>query len=80
MTRSEKIGLQQSIGQRICIARDVAGLTQTEVARRVGLSRTQITNIEAGRSDVPVTTLQVREQVGCTTEGKTAHHQNAETK
>ena len=37
--------------------REREGLDQTAMANRVGLSRTQITNIEAGRGDPSLTVL-----------------------
>jgi DNA-binding XRE family transcriptional regulator len=57
MNRSEKAGLQQQVGTRIAMAREIAGLTQKDLALRVGIGRTQIVNLEAGRSDTGVTTL-----------------------
>ena len=42
----------QSLGQRLALARRKANLTQAELARGVGLSRTSITNIEKGRQPV----------------------------
>lgn len=44
----------EAIGLRIAVVRDVVGITQAQLAKSVGLSRTQITNIEAGRSDIPL--------------------------
>lgn len=38
--------------------RKAAGFTQQAVAKRVGLSRTSIVNLEAGRQDVPLSKLQ----------------------
>lgn len=57
MNASEKRGLQREIGARICMAREIAGITQMELAKRLGLSRTQLTNLEAGRSDTGATTI-----------------------
>lgn len=57
MNQAEKIGLQQQIGSRIAMAREVAGLTQAALASRIGIGRTQIVNLEAGRSDTGATTL-----------------------
>jgi transcriptional regulator with XRE-family HTH domain len=46
------------LGQRVRQARIAAGLRQGDVARRTGLSRPSITNIEANRqSNLPVATL-----------------------
>ena len=43
------INLRAEIGRRIRRARDKAGITQEELAAAVGLSRTSIANLEAGR-------------------------------
>jgi transcriptional regulator with XRE-family HTH domain len=44
--------LYQAFGQRIKRLRDADGLSQDALARRVGLRRTSITNIEAGKQHV----------------------------
>lgn len=44
-------------GHRYRSARELAGLTQQQVADAVGLVRSSIANFEAGRQDVPVTRL-----------------------
>jgi transcriptional regulator with XRE-family HTH domain len=44
--------LYREFGQRLRKARDDADLTQQDVADRVGLKRTSITNIEAGRQHI----------------------------
>ena len=46
--------IYKEFGDRLRQARVNAGLTQGEVARRVGLSRTSITNIERGNQVVPL--------------------------
>jgi DNA-binding XRE family transcriptional regulator len=46
--------LYQKLGQRIRRKREVANLTQTQLAERVGVLRTSITNIEAGRQKAPL--------------------------
>lgn len=46
------------IGDLIRHTREARGLTQEQLAERVGLSRTQVTNIEVGRSDIPLKRLQ----------------------
>lgn len=45
------------IGRSLRALRHMNRMTQQEVADGAGLSRTQITNIEKGRGDVPVKTL-----------------------
>jgi transcriptional regulator with XRE-family HTH domain len=45
------------IGKRIRYHRAAAGLTQKQLADRVGFARTSVANIEAGRHDPPVTRL-----------------------
>jgi transcriptional regulator with XRE-family HTH domain len=47
-------GLYGQFGQLLRNARKAAGLTQDEVAERVGLKRTSITNIERGRQHIPL--------------------------
>ncbi|MDB5448071.1 MAG: hypothetical protein JWQ97_3388 [Phenylobacterium sp.] len=44
-------------GPLIKATRETLGLTQLELSAAVGLSRAQIANIEAGRSDIPTKTL-----------------------
>lgn len=46
-----------SVGDMIMIARKARKITQAELANSVGLSRAQIANLEAGRSDLPTKTL-----------------------
>lgn len=57
MTKGEKQGLLIRMGARLAIARDISGLTQHQLSARSGIGRCQIANLEAGRSDMPVTTL-----------------------
>jgi transcriptional regulator with XRE-family HTH domain len=45
-------GLYEQFGRRVKKARLAAKLTQEEVASRVGLKRTSITNIERGRQHI----------------------------
>ena len=47
----------RQLGQRIARARKLAGLTQEELGKHVGLSRTSITNLEAGRQPIQAHTL-----------------------
>lgn len=39
----------RAFGDAVRVARDRAGMTQAELAKAVGLTRTSITNVEAGR-------------------------------
>lgn len=49
--------LYGTIGKLVRSAREHAELTQDELAQRVGLTRTSITNIENGRQNIQVHTL-----------------------
>jgi transcriptional regulator with XRE-family HTH domain len=51
-TRLPDSPLYPLIGERVARARDVAGLSQVELARAVGVARTSITNLEGGRQRV----------------------------
>jgi transcriptional regulator with XRE-family HTH domain len=46
--------IYKSFGQKLRDVREKSGLTQIELAERVGLSRTSITNIEKGRQGIPL--------------------------
>ena len=43
-----------TIGDMILCIRDKKSMTQADLAGKVGLSRAQIANIEAGRSDITI--------------------------
>ncbi len=45
------------LGAQVRALRNAAGLTQGELADRIGLTRTSVTNIEAGRQGLDVRTL-----------------------
>jgi transcriptional regulator with XRE-family HTH domain len=47
----------QRIGRRVHALRRMQGLTQEQLAEGVGISRTQITNIESGRSAMSIRSL-----------------------
>ena len=49
--------LYWTIGAAVRRARDRAGLTQEDVAKRVGFKRTSLANIESGRQRLPIATL-----------------------
>lgn len=49
--------LYKSIGERIKTRRARHGITQIDLARKVGLSRTSIANIEAGQQNAPIHVL-----------------------
>jgi len=49
--------IMKIVGDRIAMARDVAGLTQYDLSKLAGVTRVQICNIELGRSDLPVSRL-----------------------
>lgn len=48
---------ERTFGQRVGLIRDQRGLTQAEVAKRIGLSRTSVANIEADRQEPGLTKL-----------------------
>lgn len=57
--------LYRLIGERIKSAREGVGLSQAKLAKRLGLSRTSIVNIEAGRQRAPVHVLwHIAESIG----------------
>lgn len=47
----------KGLGRRIIGTRTAAGITQQQLADFIGLGRSSVANIEAGRQRVPVTTL-----------------------
>lgn len=54
------------IGDLVKARRKAAGMTQEELSGRTSISRAQIANIEAGRSDIPVKTLmRLADGIGC---------------
>lgn len=58
--------IYEEFGQQLKVARKRAGLTQKEVASRVGLSRTSVTNIEKGRQHVALhQVFLLAEAIGC---------------
>ena len=60
MARKRELDWQRlywEIGFRVRVAREVVGLTQEELAERLGMSRVSITNLELGRQRTPLDTL-----------------------
>ena len=47
-------GFNQTCGLHLAIARKIHGITQAKLAERLGVTRSQLANIEAGRSRVYV--------------------------
>lgn len=41
-------------GHKVRVMREKVGLRQQDLARKMGMSRTSITNIETGRQNVPI--------------------------
>lgn len=53
-------------GQRVNAARTTAGVTQTELGERLGMSRSSVANIEAGRQAASAEqVIQTAEALGC---------------
>ena len=63
-TKDQVDRLYQAIGQQIRAARTHGGVTQTDLAKRIDLTRPSIANIEAGRQRVTVHLLfQIAEEL-----------------
>ena len=64
---SGKVDLEKAtVGDMIVGRRKGLGLTQTELAQKIPLSRGQLANIEIGRSDLPILTLRkIADALGC---------------
>ncbi|MBV1854537.1 helix-turn-helix domain-containing protein [Catellatospora tritici] len=45
-------GFYEDFGRRVRVAREKAGVTQGQLAARIGLTRSSIANLEAGRQKV----------------------------
>jgi transcriptional regulator with XRE-family HTH domain len=50
----DRAGFDREVGLRLQRARKARGLTQEELARRIGLPRPSYANIESGRQRVPL--------------------------
>ena len=57
--RPQQQGLWGLIGQRIAACRTAAGVTQADLAKRIGVSRASIANAEAGYQRMPLERLYV---------------------
>lgn len=57
MKQTGETALYCEIGGRIRAERGALGFSQVELAKEVGLTRTSIINIEAGRQRLPLCTL-----------------------
>ena len=64
---SGRLSLERaSVGDMILARRKACGMTQDDLSKKMLLSRAQIANIEGGRSDIPIKTLQrFAEAFGC---------------
>ncbi len=51
-------GLALNVGEKVCGAREVAGISQRELAARIGTSQTAVARLEAGDVSARLTTLQ----------------------
>jgi transcriptional regulator with XRE-family HTH domain len=51
------VELLRTVGKRVRAAREAAGLSQEQVAKRVGLARSSVANLEAGRQDMNITRI-----------------------
>lgn len=55
------------IGRRLQAARQRAGLSQTQVAERLGLTRAHVSHVEGGHRNLTITTMGAfARAIGCT--------------
>jgi transcriptional regulator with XRE-family HTH domain len=47
----------RSVGEKIRVARQAARMTQDQVAKRIGMTRSSVANLEAGRQDMNLSRL-----------------------
>lgn len=52
--KQESAPVYRAIGARIQMCREMLGVTQVELAKRVNYERTSITNIELGNQQLPM--------------------------
>ena len=57
MARDRFDSLYGLVGDRLCKARAAAGLSQTQLAKKVGINRVSVVNIEKGRQRPPLDLL-----------------------
>mgnify|MGYP001580414373 FL=1 len=50
--------LYRLVGLKISFIRETVGFTQEELAKKIGLTRTSLTNIEAGKQRILMHTLE----------------------
>lgn len=50
-------GILCAVGQKVAEARAAAGLSQKQVAERIGITRASVANLEAGRQDMNLSRL-----------------------
>lgn len=67
MTDEQKQQTRDRIGQRIAALRNLAGMSQEQLALRAGLQRTHISRIEAGKYAVTLETIQAIAEALCMT-------------
>jgi len=51
------LAVRQRVGMRVRAAREAAGITQEKLAAMIGLGRSSVANLEAGRQEITVTRL-----------------------
>ena len=67
MTDEQKQQTRERIGQRIAALRNVAGLTQAQLADKAGMQRSHISRIEAGSLAVTLESIEaIAEALGMT--------------
>jgi DNA-binding XRE family transcriptional regulator len=53
----DQANLLRAVGKRVREARDAAGLSQAQLAKRIGVTRPSVANLEAGRQDMNITRI-----------------------
>jgi transcriptional regulator with XRE-family HTH domain len=57
MTHFDRAGFKRELGLRLMLCRKARRMTQQTLADRIGITRSQIANVEAGRSGMHVDVL-----------------------